>query len=102
MRHNGGMSRERVSIGVVWIAAVVGVIGVAAVAAPERQLAWLSVLMCVLVLLTGAAQLVLQEKRGFIDRMAASILGAVGVLAVASALLVLLGARITIGGVLGA
>lgn len=73
----------------VWVAAVVGAIAVA-VFAPSAPLTWLPVVMAALVLLTFAIQLSLARKEGLVERMMASLGGALLVLVVATVVLAVL------------
>ena len=91
------MTRERVSIGIVWLAAVVGVFGVAILADPSRHLVWVSILMLTLICLTCLLQLRLQESDGFIMRMSMSLVGALIILGVASLGFALLGGDAVVG-----
>ena len=88
------MSWELRSILPVWLAAVIGAILVA-LFAPEDALTWLPIVMAGCLLLTFAIQLALQRKEGLVSRVAASVGGALVVLAVATGILWLQG--ITLG-----
>jgi hypothetical protein len=84
------VSWELRSILPVWLAAVVGAILVG-VYAPAAAFTWLPVVMAGTVLLTFVIQLALQRKEGLVSRVAASVGGAVVVLAVATGVLWLIG-----------
>lgn len=88
------MSWELRSILPVWLGAVVGAVLVS-VFAPEAAFTWLPVVMAGTVLLTFVIQLALQRKEGLVSRVAASVGGAVVVLAVATGILWLLGPTIS-------
>jgi hypothetical protein len=72
----------------VWVIALAGAIVVGALAA-SAALAWLPIVLACCVLLTFAIQLALQRKEGLVTRMMASLGGALVILAVATAVLVL-------------
>lgn len=97
MRDNGVMNKERVSIGVVWVAALAGIVGVGVFTAPERHLTWVSIVMLVVICLTCLAQLSLQEADGFVRRMSISLAGALVILAVGSLVLAVLGGGALVG-----
>lgn len=93
MRHTGGMTRERMSIAVIWLAAVVAAVGIGVLADPDRQLAWVPIAMLMLLFATALIQLGSAEARGFIHRMALSLSGAAIILGIASLIFLLLGAH---------
>jgi hypothetical protein len=84
------VSWELRSILPVWLAAVVGAVLVG-IFAPGAAFTWLPVVMAGSVLLTFVIQLALQRKEGLVSRVAASVVGAVVVLAVATGVLWLIG-----------
>lgn len=85
------------SVGVVWIAALVGVVGVGVFTAPERHIAWVSIVLLVLICLTCVLQLALQRADGFVRRMSVSLVGALVILAIGSLVLAVLGGGATVG-----
>lgn len=85
------MTRERLSIGVIWLAAVFAAVGIGLLADPDRQLAWVPIAMLMLVLVTALLQLGSAKAEGFIHRMALSMSGAAIILGIASLVFVLLG-----------
>jgi multisubunit Na+/H+ antiporter MnhB subunit len=87
------VSWELRSILPVWLGAIVGAVLVG-VLAPDAAFTWLPVVMAGAVLLTFVIQLALQRKEGLVSRVAASIGGAVVVLAVATGILWALGPTI--------
>lgn len=97
MRDNGPMSKERLSVGAVWVAALIGVIGVGVLTAPERHLTWVAIMMLVLICLTCLLQLGLQEADGFVRRVSLSLAGALVILAVGSFVLAALGGGALVG-----
>jgi hypothetical protein len=80
------------SIVPVWVVAIVGAVLVGVIITPADLYRWLSLVLAVTVLLTFIIQLALPTKEGLVLRMAASIGGAVILLAVATAVLALTGA----------
>lgn len=97
MRDNGSVTKKRMSIGVVWLAALIGVIGVGVLAAPARHVTWVSILMLVLICMTCLVQLSLQEADGFVRRMSVSLVGALVILAAGSVVLAFLGGGALVG-----
>lgn len=90
------MTRERLSIGVIWLAAAVAAAGIGLLAHQDRQLAWVPITMLMLVFATALIQLGSGEPRGFIHRMALSLSGAAVILAIASLVFFLLGGHAVI------
>jgi multisubunit Na+/H+ antiporter MnhB subunit len=88
------VSWELRSILPVWLVAVVGAVLVG-VFAPDAAFTWLPVVMAGTVLLTFVIQLALQRKEGLVSRVAASLGGAVVVLAVATGILWIVGPTIS-------
>jgi hypothetical protein len=76
----------------VWVVAVVGAVLVGVLTSPSHLYGWLSVMLALCVILTFIIQLALSTKEGLVMRTAASIGGAVILLAVATGILVLVGA----------
>jgi hypothetical protein len=90
--YHGDVTSRLSSIVPVWLVAIVGAVLVGVIIAPSDSYRWLSLVLAVTVLLTFIIQLALPSKQGLVLRMAASIGGAVIVLAVATAVLALVGA----------
>ncbi|HEY5231201.1 MAG TPA: hypothetical protein VIJ11_09965 [Galbitalea sp.] len=86
------MTSRIASIVPVWVVAIAGAVVVGTVARHAGIYPWLSIVLAVSVLLTFVIQLALPSKEGLVLRMAASIGGAVILLAVATGVLVLTGA----------
>jgi hypothetical protein len=80
------------SIVPVWVVAIGGAILVGVLSHPDGIYGWLSIVLVVCVLLTFVLQLALSTKEGLVVRTAASIGGAAILLAVATGILVLVGA----------
>jgi MFS superfamily sulfate permease-like transporter len=75
----------------VWALALVAVVLVA-VFDPEGYLSWMPLALAGCVLLSLAIQLAISEKNGLVNRMAASLAGALVLLAVATGVFALVGA----------
>jgi hypothetical protein len=71
----------------VWGVAVVGAVLVGVFAPAGLQFTWLSLTLAACLMLSFIVQLVTHQKVGFIDRLSISVVGVVGVLSVAAALL---------------
>ena len=71
----------------VWLVAVLGAISVAALAEPENYLVFLPVVLGVTTLLTFGIQLGIRRKEGYVNRVTASVTGAVVVLILATIVL---------------
>ena len=81
--HNGGMSVPELAprrtfggIVAVWIAAAVLTVGIGIVAPPDWRAAWMAVGLGACLFLSFGVQLAYGMAEGFIERVAASILGA--------------------------
>ncbi|HEX4442013.1 MAG TPA: hypothetical protein VHZ81_00440 [Galbitalea sp.] len=86
------MTSSLPSIVPIWVVAIVGAVLVGTLSHPTGIYGWLSIVLVVSVLLTFIIQLALPTKDGLVMRTAASIGGAAILLAVATAVLVLVGA----------
>lgn len=86
------MTSSLPSIVPVWVVAIVGAVLVGTISHPDGIYGWLSIVLVVSVLLTFIIQLALPTKEGLVMRTAASIGGAVILLAVATGILALVGA----------
>ncbi|MHA7985688.1 hypothetical protein ACX9R5_07745 [Rathayibacter sp. CAU 1779] len=75
------------SIVPVWAATAIGAVLVGVFASAHEYLGWLGVVMAGSILVTMAAQLGTQDKRGFVIRMGASITGSFVILAIATGVL---------------
>jgi hypothetical protein len=73
----------------VWIAALVGAVLVG-IFARDAYLTWLPIVLAACVLLTFTIQLALQRKEALVNRVIASIGGAVALLAIATGVLAVL------------
>lgn len=87
--YHGPMAWRSRSVPPVWIAAAVGAVLVGWFAAGD-YLTWMPIVLAGTVLLAFAIQLALQRKEGLVARLAASAIGALLILAVASGVIALL------------
>jgi len=69
----------------VWAAAILGAVAVLVIA-PAAALTWVPVVMAALVLLTFTIQLSLARKEGLVERIVASLSGALLILLIATAI----------------
>lgn len=83
------MTWRPISIVPVWVGVVIAAVAVLIATPPNAYLSWLSVILGSAILVTFALQLVLQEKEGLVGRIMLSIAGSVILLAVATAVAVL-------------
>lgn len=74
----------------VWVLVFIGTCAVAVFAPPTEWLRWLPMILVAGTLLTFCTQLALVQKEGFVNRVAASLGGAVAILALATAIFALL------------
>lgn len=74
----------------IWVAAALCAVAIALFVEPGNDAAWLSLSLGACVIGSLCAQLATQEKRGFVSRLVASIVGAIVVFAIAAAVLALL------------
>jgi len=74
----------------IWVAAALCAVATALFVQPGNEAAWLSLSLGGCVIGSLCAQLATQEKRGFVSRLIASIMGAIAVLAIAAIVLALL------------
>ncbi|KQM59053.1 hypothetical protein ASF79_14015 [Agreia sp. Leaf335] len=75
------------SVAPVWLVAVLGAVSVAVLAEPENYLVFLPVVLGVTTLLTFGIQLGIRRKEGYVNRVTASVTGAVVILVLATIVL---------------
>lgn len=75
------------SVAPVWLVAVLGAVSVAVLAEPENYLVFLPVVLGVTTLLTFGIQLGIRRKEGYVNRVTASVTGAVVILILATIVL---------------
>ncbi|AJW79892.1 hypothetical protein [Clavibacter michiganensis] len=73
----------------VWLAAAVGAVVVAVAVGPDAAPRWFPLVLATCVVATFVIQLSLPRKTGFVDRAVGSVVGAVLVLAAATAVVLL-------------
>ncbi|MET4638802.1 hypothetical protein [Mycetocola sp. 2940] len=71
----------------VWLAGLLGAILVAVFAPVELRFTWLSLTLAACTLLAFVVQLRTHQKVGFIDRLSISVVGVLGILTVAAAII---------------
>ncbi|MBF4635528.1 hypothetical protein ITJ38_14020 [Agreia pratensis] len=81
------MSLLMKSVVPVWLVAVLGAVSVAVLAEPENYLVFLPVVLGVTTLLTFGIQLGIRRKEGYVNRVTASVTGAVVILILATVVL---------------
>ena len=73
-----------------WVLSLVGVIIIGAVAAAEMRITWLAITLAGAVILTFVIQIGIQRKERFVARAIASMVGALIVVVVATAIFALI------------
>ncbi|MEO6942449.1 MAG: hypothetical protein ABI238_04315 [Terrimesophilobacter sp.] len=74
----------------VWVLTIVGAIVIGVASKPDDYFTWLSIALAAAVLLTFAVQLATLTREGFVNRVMASLGGAVLILGIATGILALL------------
>jgi hypothetical protein len=82
-----GMSLLMRSVVPVWIVSILAVIAVGVFVTPDMYLVFLPVVLGLVLLITFGIQLLVPVRKGFVDRVSASVGGAVLILAVATVVL---------------
>ena len=105
--HNGGVSEATtpsesatglsrgaryLSVGSIWLLALVFAVVIGSVSPASQYASWLSLALAACVIASMCAQLATQQKHGFVNRLAASVLGAFAILAVAGGILAIVAA----------
>ena len=75
------------SIGAVWLAAAVFAVLIGVLARPAVYATWISLALAFCVLIGLIAQLATQQKIGFVNRLAATVVGCFVILGIAGAVL---------------
>lgn len=81
----------RLSVAAVWLAAVVGAVLVAMFAETGDALVWFPIVLAAATLLSFSLQLLVDRKEGLVNRLMASLGGAVVILAIATGIVSLPG-----------
>jgi hypothetical protein len=79
--------RRRLTVSPVWLFTVIGAVLTGLLVSPAHYLIWLPMVLAGAIFLTICIQLAAVEKEGLVNRMTASLVGSVVVLAVATAIL---------------
>ena len=73
-----------------WLLSLTGAIVIGATATPEMRVTWLAITLASAIVLTFVIQIAIQRKERFVARATASIVGALAVVAVATAIFALI------------
>jgi hypothetical protein len=89
-----GLSRGArfLSVGSIWLLALVFAVVIGAVSPAVQYASWLSLALAACVIASMCAQLATQQKHGFVNRLAASVSGAFVILAVTGGILAIVAA----------
>ena len=85
------MTWQWMSILSVWLLAAVGAVLVGLFSPPGERLIWLPIVLAGAIIVTFSIQLGIQRKEGFVTRVMASVGFSVVILAVATAVMAMLG-----------
>jgi hypothetical protein len=80
------MTWQKWSVVPVWLLSLAGAIIIGALAAPEMRVTWLAITLAGAIVLTFVIQIAIQRKERFVARATASIVGALAVVAAATAI----------------
>ena len=73
-----------------WLLSLTGAIIIGATATPEMRVTWLAITLASAVLLTFVIQIAIQRKERFVARATASMVGALAIVAAATAIFALI------------
>lgn len=73
-----------IAVAVVWVVAALGAVFAYVYAQPDARMQWFPIVLAVCLILSFCLQLSLDSKVGFVNRLSASVGGAVAILAIAS------------------
>lgn len=73
-----------------WVLSLTGAIIIGAVAAPHMRITWLAITLAGAVVLTFVIQIAIQRKERFVARATASMVGALAIVAAATAIFALI------------
>ena len=73
-----------------WLASLTGAIIIGIASVSDMRITWLGITLAGAVIMTFVIQLAIQRKEGFVARATASMVGALGVVVVASAIFALI------------
>lgn len=74
----------------VWVLSLAGAIIIGVTAAPELRVTWLAITLAGAVVLTFVIQIAIQRKERFVARATASMVGALAIVAAATAIFALI------------
>jgi len=80
------MTWQKWSVVPVWALSLVGTVIIGVVVAPESRVTWLAIVLAACVIFTFVVQLLIHRKEGFVARATASMVGALVVVAAATAI----------------
>ncbi|MGV8876872.1 MAG: hypothetical protein ACOH1K_05120 [Rhodoglobus sp.] len=80
------MTWQKWSVVAVWLLSLIGVIVIGVTADAEMRVTWLAIALAGAVVLTFVIQIAIQRKDGFVARATASMVGALAVVAIATAI----------------
>lgn len=78
------MVGARLSVAAVWLAVIVGAVLVAVFAETGETLVWFPIVLAAATLFSFSLQLLVDRKEGLVNRLMASLVGAVVILAIAT------------------
>lgn len=81
-----GEVRWQLTVIPVWLGAAVGALLIGLLSSPGYYLTWLPIVLAGAIFLTFCIQLAVVQKEGLVNRMTASLVGAVVILAAATAI----------------
>jgi hypothetical protein len=84
------MTWQRWSVLPVWLLSLAGAVIIGVLAAPEKRITWLAISLAGAVVLTFVIQIIIQRKERFVARATASIVGALAVAVVETAIFALI------------
>ncbi|GAA1217091.1 hypothetical protein [Rhodoglobus aureus] len=84
------MTWQKWSVVPVWLLSLTGAIIIGATATPEMRVTWLAITLASAVVLTFVIQIAIQRKERFVARATASMVGALAIVAAATAIFALI------------
>ncbi|MBH0116265.1 hypothetical protein I6E52_05350 [Salinibacterium sp. NG253] len=80
------MTWQKWSVVPVWALSLIGAVIIGVFEAPELRVTWLAIVLAACVILTFVIQLIIHRKEGFVARATASMVGALAIVAAATAI----------------
>ncbi|MBH0098382.1 hypothetical protein I6E68_04405 [Salinibacterium sp. NSLL150] len=84
------MTWQKWSVVPVWALSLIGAVIIGVFEAPELRVTWLAIVLAACVILTFVIQLIIHRKEGFVARATASMVGALVIVAAATAIFALI------------